>query len=684
MLVVWDWLAEYVALDTTPDALAERFAMSGLNHESTLARGGDTVLDLEVTSNRSDCLGHVGIAREAAVLLGQRLQIPDPRPAEDASQAVGQYLAVRNEFPEGCPRYTARVIRGVKVGPSPAWLVRRLAAIGMNSVNNVVDVTNYVMMECGQPLHAFDLSRLRGAQIIVRKARPGEQMIAIDHRTYELDDQMVVIGDGEQAAALGGVMGAADTEVSASTTDLVIESATFAPLAIRRAARRLKLESAASFRFERRTDPAGIDWASRRCCELILQVAGGTLVSGMLDTASDPPPPEPVAFRLAQIPRVLGIEVAANEVEQILTALGCQVQAGPGQRHEAGSAATELLVTPPSWRHDLTREVDFVEEVARIHGYDKIPENVFVPLSVAPTRPKDIVLGRVRHVLSAYGIDEALTPSVVTGESDSLGSPWTERPALSTDAPLLKGARHLRRSLLPSLLAARVLNHTQAGRDAWLYEVATVYLPAADPSALPNEQSTLGIVTSGDLPYAKGVVEELVAQVAPRRVRLESRPAQHAFFQPGTATEFWIDGTRIGFVGLVGKQAAKTLGLNSATAAAELSIDALIGQLEETRRADRVSPYPAVSRDLNFVLDEALRWAALEATCTRHGGALLQRVEYRETYRDAKKDGAGKKRVLLSLVFQSQERTLTSAEVDSAVAAIVAACESECSGKLLG
>ncbi|MFO1066675.1 MAG: phenylalanine--tRNA ligase subunit beta [Pirellulales bacterium] len=677
MLVCWEWLAEYVSLTRTPDEMAEMFAMSGLNHESTTQVGADTVIDLEVTSNRGDCLGHIGVAREASVLLKQPLKIPDPQPKTDASQSVASYLKIENRFVEGCPRYTARVILGVKIGPSPAWLVRRLAAVGMNSVNNVVDVTNYVMMECGQPLHAFDLDRVAERTIIVRAARAGEEFYAIDHKTYQLDEQMVVIGDGRGAAALGGVMGGAESEVSDKTVNLVIESAAFEPLAIRRAARKLKLDSAASFRFERRPDPAGLDWASRRCCELILKVAGGTLVSGVLDTGREPEHSAPIAFRLNQIDRVIGISVLRETVVEILSALGCKVT-------DSDKAGDVLEVVPPSWRKDLTREIDFVEEVARIYGYDKIPENAVVPLGVAAVRPKDIVLQRVRHVLSAYGVDEALTPSVVTGEMDELGSPWSDRAGLSTETPLLKGARKLRRSLLPSLLTARVLNQTQAGRDAWLYEVATIYLPGPEESSLPQEQSTLAFVIGGDLSYTKGIVEELVSQVTSRSAKLESRPYQHTLYVAGTATEFVLDGRRLGTVGLVSKSVAKATGLDNSTAAAELSVDALIPALEEIRTAAQVSHYPAVTRDLNFILDESLRWSQLEVVCRSSGGPLLQQVEYRETYRDAKKDGADKKRVLLTLVFQSGERTLTSGEVDAAVVSVTTAVESDCSGKLLG
>ena len=339
--------------------------------------------------------------------------------------------------------------RGVKIGNSPAGLIRRLAAIGVKSVNNVVDVTNYVMMECGQPLHAFDLKHIRGGKIIVRAAAQGEKFVAIDHHTYELDNRMVVIADAERAIALGGVMGGAESEVSPTTSDLLIESATFEPLLIRRAARKLKLQSPSSYRFERRPDPAGLDWASRRCCELILEVAGGSLCTGVIDTGSEPSSRDSITLRLAQIRRVLGIEVATPEVEQILVSLGCVVENDP---------PLALKVVPPSWRADLHREIDLIEEVARIHGYEQIPEDVAVPLAVAAQRPKDVALRRARHVLSATGFDEAITPSIVTEQLDQCGSVWTENPALVTDTPLHSGAKHLGRAILSNLWYAKYTN----------------------------------------------------------------------------------------------------------------------------------------------------------------------------------------------------------------------------------
>ena len=417
MIVSHDWLAEYVALEMPLAELEERLMMSGLNHEGTETIGEDTAIDLEVTSNRPDCLGHVGVAREVSALWDVELKLPAASPPSGKTPVM-ELAKVSIECEDVCPRYTARVIRGVQVGPSPKWLVDRLRAVqpascrdAWRSVNNIVDITNYVLLECGQPLHAFDLAKLGGAEIRVRRAKKGEKFEAIDHNTYELDADDCVIADAKHAVAIAGVMGGAETEIGDATVDVLIESAAFDAVTVRTTARKLKLHSESSFRFERSPDPEAVDWASRRCCELILELAGGELAEGVLDAGSKPTAHEPVALRFAQVPRLLGIDVPPDESRRILRELGCE---------EVAADDEQVTVIPPSWRAELTRECDLIEEVARIHGYDKIPENVAVPMTVSAPRPVDRVLGRVRHVLTAAGFDEAMTVSAVRCEDERL------------------------------------------------------------------------------------------------------------------------------------------------------------------------------------------------------------------------------------------------------------------------
>jgi phenylalanyl-tRNA synthetase beta chain len=503
MLVSWDWLSDYVQLTIGHEDMASRWALTGLNHESTRIVDGTPVIDLEITSNRGDCLGHIGIAREASVLLAQELKIPKATPRESKSTVDGQ-LTIENRFPEGCPRYIGRIVRGIKIGPSPEWLQKRLRAIGIPSINNVVDATNYVMFECGQPLHAFDFSKVRGSKIIIRPAYQNEQFIAIDHKTYTLDKNMVVIADAERAIALGGVMGGVESEVGDSTVDILLEAAEFVPLSIRRTSRKLKLHSPSSYRYERRVDPAQLDWASRRCCELILQIAGGELLTGSVDTGERKLDSQSIELRSERIASVLGIEVPWSESLSILQRLGCSVQQSvPGR---------SASVVPPSFRMDLAREIDLIEEIARIYGYDKIPEDAVVPMVASARRSKDIMMQTVRNVCCGCGYYETMTPSLIGKSPASVVSPWNEAEPMTTIAPLLEGANVLRKCLAPSLIASRLYNQQQSNVGVRLFETSNVYLP--NSSGLPVEQLNLGLLAEADLRLVSGALEEAVTRVA--------------------------------------------------------------------------------------------------------------------------------------------------------------------------
>lgn len=671
MIVSWNWLKDYVALDMPSDEVTRRLMMAGLNWESTDPVDDDLAIDLEVTSNRPDCLGHVGVAREIGVLFDRPLRRPDPQPKAGAT-AVGTLAQVAVECPKLCPRYTARVLRGVRVGDSPAWLVQRLKTLGLNAINNVVDITNYVLMECGQPLHAFDLRRLRGGRIVVREARAGERLEAIDHKTYALDPGMCVIADAEVPVALGGVMGGAATEVSAATTDLLIEAADFAPLSIRTTARKLSLHSPSSYRFERGVDPEGVDWASRRCCEMLLDLCGGELAAGVLDVgANQVGAAAPIGLRLARIPRVLGIDVPTDVVRRILAALGLR---------ELNVSATSLEYAAPSWRRDLEREIDLIEEVARIHGYDKIPEDVGVPMAASFRTNDDRVLERVRGVMTAAGFDEALTTSVVRPEMSAACSPWTDAPPLVCSTPMLKGADQVRRSLIPSLLDVRRVNEAAANAEIELFETARAYL--ARPGQLPEEPWMLAFTTGGDFLRAKGVVETLVRTVNPDAV-LTVAPANVSLLHRVRSCRLLLDGEVLAFVGEVAPEGLEQSGLRNSTTVAELNLDRLVRVARLIPRWTPPSPYPAIARDLNLIVEERIRWSELESVVRRAAGTTLESIRYRETYRDAQKDGAGRKRLLFSFELRSPERTLTSEEADAIRDRIVAACNESLGASLL-
>ncbi len=668
MLVSHRWLADYVPLKMSLSELETRLMMSGLNHEETTDAGDDKVIDLEVTSNRPDCLGHLGIAREVSVLYDVPLTFPPAEPAEGKTP-VSDLVAVEIECPELCYQFTARVIRGVKVGPSPDWLRERLEAIGQKSVNNIVDATNYVMMECGQPLHAFNYAALRDKKIIVREPKPGEQYEAIDHKTYKLEPGMCVIADGQRAVGLGGVMGGADTEVDEGTVDVLVEAARFSPVSIRATARKLNLHSAASYRFERGVDPQNVDWASRRCCELILQIAGGELAAGVVDAGQPYEPAEPVTLRLPQLPRVLGIDVAADETRRILTALGCS---------EQSASDSEVTVVPPSWRSDLTREADLIEEVARVYGYDKIPEDVSVPMAASTRREKDNVLDAVRHVLSAAGIDEAMTISTVDEDLSNAYTPWSTEAPLATSTAVIGRASLLRRTLIPSLLSARRTNETLANPRIELYEIAHVYL--SRPGDLPEERTMLAVTSGGDYYHLKGVVNSIVHAMAPQ-LNLEFRTLKDPFYN-GQAAEILLQGQQIGVLGEVSQAGLDKFELRTPATVLELHLLPLMEQAVSVRKYVKSPEFPAMTYDINLIVDDKVTWDVIRQLAVTNGGEIVEDVEFREIYRDQKLADAGKKKLLFQVSFRSSTGTLTHEEANAVHAKIVAACQEQLQAEL--
>jgi phenylalanyl-tRNA synthetase beta chain len=685
MLVSWEWLADYVTIGIGHDEMATTWALTGLNHESTEIVRGVPVIDLEITSNRGDCLGHIGIAREASVLLNTPLRIPDPQP-QSVSQPVADCLSIENRFVDACPRYVGRIIRGVKVGPSPDWLRNRLESIGVKSINNVVDVTNYVMFECGQPLHAFDFAKIRGGKIIVRPASDKESFVAIDHRTYQLDSQTIVIADAERAVALGGVMGGVESEVSDLTVDVLIEAAEFVPLAIRRTARKLKLHSPSSYRFERKVDGAQLDWASRRCCELILQVAAGELLTGAVDTAPPPKPRESIVLRKNKVASVLGIDVPWDRTREIVQKLGCKVSETAAL--VAGNHVQELVVVPPSFRADLTREIDLIEEIARIYGYDKIPEDASVPMVASAKRPKDVMMQTVRTVACAAGFDETLTPSLIGKSVTSSISPWSTEDAMSTIVPLLEGASQLRRSLIPSLITARQFNQSQSNRETYLFETANVYLAAGKSasSKVPQEKFLLGVLGPAELRIVAGLFEEVVQRVCGKELlenKVQKSRTQLSFLATGSSMEWKVEGRTLAWFGILDRSIVDGMKLDCAPSIGEIDLDLLLEIARLVPQLQPIIPFPTIERDLNLIVDEGLEWQQLAHTIQQAAGPLCIGTTFREIYRDTKKDGIGKKRVLLSMQMRSPTQTLASEQADEVVARVLEACASKHSATLL-
>lgn len=669
MLVSWDWLRQYVTLDVSVEELTERLTMSGLNLEEFHAVGNDTCIDLEVTSNRPDCLGHLGVAREAAVLLGKTLKVPTASPKCGASP-VSAVTSVAIECPDLCSQYQARIIRGAKVGPSPAWLVQRLATVGIASINNIVDITNYVLMERGQPLHAFDFDKLHGKKIIVRRAKSGEKLQAIDHKEYLLTPEMCIIADAAHPVALAGVMGGAETEITTATKNILIESALFAPLSIRETSRRLKLHSDSSYRFERALDPHGPDWASRRCCELILELAGGELLDGAVFAGTQPPAKcDPITLRFAQVKRILGVEIPSNEAVRILESLGL--------KKVGGDAVSETATfVPPSNRRDLTREIDLIEEVARIHGYDKIRDDVSVPLCRSSQSLRDRVTDRVCDVLTACGFYEAITLSLVSERDHKLFNPRGNLPPLSIDHPDFRQASLLRHSLIPSLMVSRRENERRGSFGAQLFEIAAVYL--STDKSLPQSQSEpmmIGFVSGRPFAEMKGVVEQLAARIN-SSAKVTCEPSSLPQFIPGRGAEVFLNGQLWGWLGELDRSVSDQLDLRDAVSVAELDVSVLESHANLVPKFQPLPQYQGSSRDLNFVLDDQVTWSSLEETVRGAAGPLLESVGFGGQYK-GKQIPDGKKSYLITLMYRSPERTLTSDEVEAAQQSVIAMCQTQ-------
>ncbi|MEP6741425.1 MAG: phenylalanine--tRNA ligase subunit beta, partial [bacterium] len=447
MLISYNWLRELTSTKLSPFELRERLTMVGLAIDSVEEKDGDSLLDVEVPSNRPDCLSHVGIAREVSVIERSKVQSPKSKVAKTQGK-TSDFATVEIKDPSLCPRYAARVVRGVKIGPSPNWLVMRLNEIGQRPINNVADITNYVLHELGQPLHAFDLKKLSGPKIVVRRATGGEKLQTLDGVMRSLDPEMLVIADAEKPVALAGIMGGLDSEISAATVDVLIESAYFNPDSVRRTARKLGMDTEASRRFERGADCENVVNAQARCVNLICEIAGGFATEDVIDVYPNPQPARSISFRTESVERLTSLRVDVAEMDRILVALGFAANA---------SASESRTFVVPSWRVDVSLEEDLVEEVARHVGYDKIGSELPPSDMAGEYQPAELKRRRLRRALSGLGFDEAINLSFIDAVHDDVFELAATRPSkqlsfVTLSNPILENATRMRSSLLPGLL----------------------------------------------------------------------------------------------------------------------------------------------------------------------------------------------------------------------------------------
>lgn len=686
------WLNRYLDPgDLSAEAVEHVLTHAGFPIDGSEALpGGDTGLEVELTSNRGDCLSHLGLAREIAAATsagGHKRALKLPTIATPkATGRTGDALSLQNLTPESCPRFTAQVVRGVKVGPSPAWLVRALESVGQRSINNIVDATNFLNFEYGQPCHAFDLAKLAGRKLVVRSAKDGEALTTLDGKKRSLKAGEIVVADAERAQSLAGVIGGQDSEVSPTTTEVVLEVATWDPLAVRRGARRHQVRTDASHRFERIVDARTLDEPARRLLALVVEVAGGTPCEGMLDArtpAADAPLTE-IALRPQRVRCLLGIEIQDQEIVALLKVL--QVNEG-----------SKLRFQIPAFRPDLAREVDLIEEVARIKGFDAIPAHARTAIEVKSAQDSELASRALGDTLAALGFFETVTFSFVT---DAAATPFLQpgRSLLHVSDERRGAESALRPSILPSLLACRKANqdgHAVVPGGIRLFETAAVFAEAPPASLsqsgeLPgSEQRVLALVmdvpgvgkgkpgTIDERQHAvrvlRGAIEAAAAAMGGREAAVELRPAppRSPAFDAAAHAEVLLNGRAIGSLGLIAPGVQKQFDLDAPAAMAEIEIEPLLTLFPPRAIPEALPQFPAIERDLSLIVDEPVRWAQVRSLVESAALARLEAVDFVGTYR-GKQIGEGKKSVTLRLRFRDPVRTLRHEEVDPQVASAVA------------
>jgi phenylalanyl-tRNA synthetase beta chain len=640
----------------------------------------DTFLEINVTPNRPDALSHVGIAREVAAILGKPVRMPAPRLAEAGARAAG-LASVRIEAPEKCPRYAARVIEGVKIGPSPLWLQRRLEGCGVRSISNVVDATNFVLLELGHPLHAFDLDKVAGQEIVVRTARKGEKITTLDGKERALEADDLLIADRDRGSALAGVMGGGDSEISAGTSRVLLESAWFQPGGIRRTSRRQGLKSEASYRFERGADPGMVIPALDRCAALIAELSGGTVRPGIIDVHPRPVASPEVRLRWTRPARILGMEIPRDEARRILVGLGFVEKSGDA---EGGTFAV------PSWRVDVSIEEDLVEEIVRTKGYHAIPETL--PRTAVGTpaeQPEAAAIARIRAALEAAGFAEAVNFSFVAERElapferhVATGDGTGRALGVALKNPISADLSVMRTSLVPSLLKNAVQNRRQRVEDVRLYEIASVYHPHHDPKDRPTAESIevaavlcgrrtpVGWATAGDAVDfydAKAAVQGILEALGVDG-RWEARG--DAWLHPRVSARVLATdgGEPLGEVGELHPRVAAGFDLPRGVLAIRLSLEALRRHARLVPQYRPIPRLPAVLRDLAVVVADEVAAATVEALVREE--PLVEAVTLFDVYRGAPLP-AGKKNLALAIRYRAADRTLTDAEADAAHARIV-------------
>jgi phenylalanyl-tRNA synthetase beta chain len=639
----------------------------------------DTVFEINVTPNRPDCLGVIGIAREVGLLTGTPVQRPKTR-LKETGPVIEKIAKVQIKDATGCPRYAARLIQNAKIGPSPKWLVQRLHAVGLRSISNVVDATNYVMLETGQPLHAFDFELLEKAKIVVQRAHSGEKFQTLDEKEHTLHTEDLLICDGERPVALAGIMGGLNSEVSSNTRHVLIECAYFDPLTIRRTAKRLGINSESARRFERGTDPNGIPFVLNLAAQLMHETAGGEIARGIVDAYPQPIAPAKLDFRPKRAFHVLGTKIPNRKMVRILQQLECKVV----------MKNASWRVTVPTFRPDLTREIDLIEEIIRVYGYDEVPIKLRSELSLAGERNlQEESIERLRQAVTGLGIDEALTWSLISRQHAERFLDG-HRQVLPLVNPLSEDLAVLRPYVIATLLQSLAYNLNRKNFDTWLFEVGSVFWSAPNQSVC--EERHLGAVFSGNAEVEswmskgrplevfdlRGILLELC-----QRLRLPEPQflplSQHHFLAKGWQVA--CDGHSLGIAGELAPDLLKAYELEVPTFAFELNIEHLAALIDWQRTAKPVPRYPAVERDIALIVAVGVSAEAIMKVIRTAGGNFLESLSLFDLY-SGKQIPAGKKSMAFHLIFRASDRTLREEEVDDWQRRIVQHLEREVGAQL--
>ncbi len=636
--------------------------------------GEDWVYEISVTPNRPDCLGTVGIARELAAYYGLSLRMPQPQVPE-SQESVSKFVAVEVQDPENCPRYTARYLWDVTVRPSPFWMARRLELTGMRAINNIVDVTNYVMLELGQPLHAFDYDLLEGGKIVVRKATEGEEFVTLDGKLHKLDADTLMICDAQQPVAIAGVMGGENSEVRPETRRILLESAYFKPESIRRTRRKLAINTESSYRFERGVDPNGVVRASDRAAELMASTASAKVAAGVIDVYPQAHEPWQLTLRPKRVVQVLGAEIPLSKTTSILKGLELDIES---------TSDEQIAVRVPTFRPDLTREIDLIEEIARHYGYDSIEPDLRAEIDqTLAGRGRDRWLDRARDLLTAMGFYEAVNLSFLsTLEAKS----FTTEPdrLVRVRNPLGEELAWLRPSLLPGLLASAVRNINRRTESVMLFEHGKVFSRRGEAS-YEEHTALAGLVTGAfalrhwrgsprlvDFYDAKGAVETLLERLTGEKPGFA--PVELPWFD--LSFSVGVKDRIVGVVGQLAESLLRKFECEQSVFVFELSWDDLRNLCREERVYKPVPRFPAVVQDLALLVDEQVSAGAVEEVIRKHGGPYLKHVELFDLYR-GKQIPPGKKSLAYTLRFQADDRTLTEDEVRERIDQILEALKSE-------